>query len=135
MKQLNSISINGRQYSSYYSCMRAIKTVEKKENITLNKVSVNQLDMGCFEILIQGLCTHLCTGVKKSIIKFGYIKINYYIYNMKEKAIGLINKLKKENETLTKELESGLSKFKTSRVRQSIQMNKQFINELESILS
>lgn len=54
---------------------------------------------------------------------------------MKEKAIGLINKLKKENETLTKELESGLSKFKTSRVRQSIQMNKQFINELESILS
>jgi hypothetical protein len=52
MKQLNSISINGRQYSSYYSCMRAIKTVEKKENITLNKVSVNQLDMGCFEILI-----------------------------------------------------------------------------------
>jgi len=49
---LNSKNLHKRQYSTYFSANRAIKIVEKRESITLNKVAINQLDEDCFEILI-----------------------------------------------------------------------------------
>ena len=49
--KLTSSNIINRQYGTYASALRAIKTVEKRENITLGKIAINQLDENCFEII------------------------------------------------------------------------------------
>jgi hypothetical protein len=53
---------------------------------------------------------------------------------MKTKLKKLIAKLKKENKTTKVALEEGLSKYLTSRARQTIRMNELFIEELEVLL-
>ena len=49
--KLTSSNIINKQYGSYASALRAIKIVERRENITLDRVSINQLDENCFEII------------------------------------------------------------------------------------
>ena len=52
---------------------------------------------------------------------------------MEQKVEKLIKKLQKENEQLQKALDGGLSKYNTSRTRQGIKMNQEFIKELEKL--
>jgi hypothetical protein len=54
---------------------------------------------------------------------------------MEDKINKIIKKLKKQNDKFQKALDKGLTKFKSSRARQSIQMNTEFIAELEKTLS
>lgn len=44
--------LHGKQYCSYSNAARAIKNFEKKYKISLKKVGINQLDYGCYEILV-----------------------------------------------------------------------------------
>ena len=53
---------------------------------------------------------------------------------MKEKINKLIDKLNKEIEKTQKALDEGLSKYNTSRARQTIKMNQDFIKELEALV-
>jgi len=54
---------------------------------------------------------------------------------MEKKIENIIKKLQTENVEFQKALDKGLSKYNTSRTRQSIKINKEFIKELEQTLS
>ena len=54
---------------------------------------------------------------------------------MKDKINKLIKKLKLENVKFQKALDKGLSKYNSSRARQTIHMNTEFIGRLEATLS
>ena len=53
---------------------------------------------------------------------------------MKTKLNKLITKLTEENEEVRKKLNKGLSKYKTSRAKQTLQMNLDFIEQLQKTL-
>ena len=54
---------------------------------------------------------------------------------MENKIKDIIKKLNEENVKFQKALDEGLSKYNTSRTRQAIKMNSEFIKELETTLS
>ncbi len=54
---------------------------------------------------------------------------------MEKKIKKLITKLKKENDKFKKALDEGLSKYNSSRARQTIQMNIVYMKDLENLLS
>lgn len=50
-QKLNSSNLHQRQYSSYSSALKAIKIVEKREQIIFDKIAINQIAEDCFEVL------------------------------------------------------------------------------------